>query len=287
LTKSAIRKTLQGEVINELEYTIKSKAEEEEEEERVFLVSTGPLKGGDNVSGAVVVWHDITGRKRLEELRNKLLRDLAHQLKTPLAVVEMSATLIRDEVNPNALILATEPFEMISRNTSEMRNMITGILKLSHLESEGIKINKKPFDITTTIKTILERLRPLAENKKIKLALFADKELIITSDEEKMADVITNVVENAIKYTDEGTISISVQKNGQTNEIRVEDKGIGLTKEQMEHIFQKFYKVDASSKGTGLGLTICKETIRLLGGDITVESKGLNKGSTFTISLPR
>ncbi len=129
-------------------------------------------------------------------------------------------------------------------------------------------------------------LKPLAEKKRLKVIVEKPKKLEIASDRDMVVEAFTNLFENAIKYTASGEILIKAMKKDSDVEISVKDTGTGLTKDQLEKLFTRFYKVDASVPGTGLGLSIAKENIKLLGGEITAKSKGLGKGSIFTMTLP-
>jgi PAS domain S-box-containing protein len=275
-------RALQGEVVKDMEQAYR----DSHGEEHVTLSSAAPIRVKGKISGAVVVWHDITERKRAEELRDRLIRDLSHQLKTPLSVIEMAADLL-SKGDVGQVGRDEESIEMISRNTIEMKKLVSNILRLSSLESGKIQAENAGFDLAQTGRDVIAQLKPLADEKGLRLTLSAPEQLELESDEGKLKESLRNLVENAIKYTETGGIDVSVADRGDRFEAEVRDTGIGLTREQLKNLFTRFYKVDASVPGTGLGLNIARESMKLLGGTVSAESKGLGKGSIFKLTLPK
>jgi PAS domain S-box-containing protein len=275
-------RALQGEVVKDMEQAYR----DSHGEEHVTLSSAAPIRVKGKISGAVVVWHDITERKRAEELRDRLIRDLSHQLKTPLSVIEMAADLL-SKGDSGQVGRDEESIEMISRNTIEMKKLVSNILRLSSLESGKIQVENAGFDLAQTVREVIAQLKPLADEKGLRLTLSAPEKLELESDEGKLKESLRNLVENAIKYTEKGGIDVLALDRGDRFEVEVRDTGIGLTREQLKNLFTRFYKVDASVPGTGLGLNIARESMKLLGGTVSAESKGLGKGSIFKLTIPK
>ncbi len=233
----------------------------------------------------ITIVRDVTERRELEDLRSRLLRDLAHQLKTPLSVIEMASDVLKKDMEDYDEA-ETESLDMISRNTVEMRDLVSKILKLSSLESGRIKVNREKFDLVEAVKEVTVDMRLLADEKKLKLKVKTPTHLTAYSDPKKIEDAVGNLVENAIKYTDNGTVTVTVEKDNGDAVVTVKDTGIGLTRQDLKQVFTRFYKADASVPGTGLGLNIVAEDMRLLGGSVEAESRGPGEGSVFKIRFP-
>ena len=239
------------------------------------------------VVGASGIVRDTTEAKHLEVLRKKLLEDLSHQLKTPLNIIEMASGLLGREVDSRRR--SKEIFEMLGmivRNTKEMRNIVSNILELSILESGDVKITKKKFDMVSTVSEVVKRMRPLADAKKLSMRVSSPRRLTLKSDEKRVSDTLSILLENAIKYTASGGVAVTLTKSKRYANLSVSDTGRGLTETQLELVFKRFYKVDASIPGVGLGLNIARETMKLLDGEITASSLGPGKGSVFNLKIP-
>ena len=199
---------------------------------------------------------------------------------------------------------------MTSRNTERLNTLIGQLLQFSKIESKRLKVNKKLISLQELCDRVLDRLKPQTLEKKITLKRYYRKPIPrIYADPDKIDELLTNLLGNAIKFTPEGgKISLSmdimtsskipwmgeskaskkVEKSGNFVKISVSDTGIGIKPEDLEHIFDRFYRVDQSEHtvaGTGLGLTISKEIVQLHGGKIWAESEH-QKGSTFNFVLP-
>jgi len=225
----------------------------------------------------------------MEELRNKLLRDLSHQLKTPASIIEMSANMLSEKLCESGVFCdeaTNKSLKRILNNSVEMRELVSSILQLSSIEVGKSKIEKTEFDLVQVVSQVVESMHSLTIEKDIKLEFDSPEKLRISSDVKRVATVASILIENAIKYTNEGGVKVSLKRINGDLELAVKDSGKGLSKEQLKLIFMKFYQTDPSIPGVGLGLNIAKETISLLGGKITAESEGLGKGSVFKITLP-
>jgi len=151
-------------------------------------------------------------------------------------------------------------------------------------------VRPKPFAIKATIKTIMERLEPIVKEKRIKMNQKLPHDLLhIDSDENRVHQILQNLIGNAVKFTQEGVVNVSARTDEENIHVEISDTGIGISGKDLPHIFDEFRQVDGTSsrlyEGTGLGLSIAYKTARMLGGDISVKST-LGKGSTFILSLP-
>jgi two-component system phosphate regulon sensor histidine kinase PhoR len=183
--------------------------------------------------------------------------------------------------------------ETIQRQANLLERLVENILELSRLDSDMQIFEREPIDLVALSRQITGELEPLTRKKGLQLNFNSPKApVIIDADPDQLERVIRNLVDNAIKYTKEGsiTVSLSIDKNKHLSEqaiLQISDTGIGLSKEQISKLFERFYRADPSHNipGTGLGLSIAKEITKKHNGDIEVESE-LGRGSTFTVYLP-
>jgi len=220
-----------------------------------------------------------------EVLKNDFISNVSHEIKTPLAVIQNYAKALQNgnlsdekrEDYLNGLII----------NTQKLSNLITNVLKLNKLENQQIVPEIEEFDLAELIRCCVLAYENLIENKNLDLVCDID-EVKIVSSATLLEIVFNNLISNAIKFTDEGKICISLKEKNDNIIVKVEDTGCGITKEVGAHIFDKFYQGDSShsSEGNGLGLSLVKKVIDLIGGEISVKSE-VGKGSTFTIKLKK
>lgn len=244
---------------------------------------------------------DTTAKKKLEEelkeisrLKSELLSRTSHELKTPLVSIKGYADLLLSQHYEMLDIYTVSVLHEIKQGCYRLESLIKDLIETSKLESDEIELNKSEDDLAFLVKFCIRDLKGLLENRKHKLILDIHDKLITLFEKERIYEVITNLLSNAIKYTPRnGIISIKSEIKENTYIISIEDNGIGLSDDEKFKIFKKFGKVerygkglDVVSEGSGLGLYISKKIIELHGGNIWVESKGRDKGSTFHFSLP-
>jgi len=232
-------------------------------------------------------------RIRIEEanrLKSEFLSNMSHELRTPLnSVMALSRVLIMQAKNKLSEDEANY-LQIIERNGKNLLSLINDILDLSKIEAGKMDISPKLFSIRSTIETIIERLELLAEDKGLKINLIIPDDLpMIESDESRIHQILQNLIGNAVKFTEKGEVTVSVNFDIEKINIEIIDSGIGISKKDLPHIFEEFRQVDGSSsrryEGTGLGLAIVYKAAKMLGGNISVRSEpGL--GSTFTLNLP-
>ncbi|HPD96829.1 MAG TPA: response regulator [Synergistales bacterium] len=231
-------------------------------------------------------------RKMIEEanrLKSEFLSNMSHELRTPLnSILALSRVLQRrggQKEEDEAKYL-----DVIERNGRQLLDLINDILDLSKIESGRVEIRPSLFSLSDTVISLLETLRPVAIEKEIFLEADIPKDLpLVKTDDSRLRQILRNLLDNAVKFTPEGGVAISVRNEGGEFVIRVKDTGIGIPKEELPFIFDEFRQVDGSSsrqfEGTGLGLAIAKKSAWLLAGRLTAESRE-GEGSTFTLSIP-
>jgi len=228
--------------------------------------------------------------EEVSRLKSAFLSNMSHELRTPLnAVLVLSQALTLqagERLSPEELGY----LEIIERNGKNLLTLINDLLDLAKIEAGRIAVYPAPFAPSQTLENLTAGLAPLAGKKNITLRLDAPPDLpTLESDEIRVNQILQNLVGNAVKFTDQGGVTVSAESDGQTLSVRVADTGIGIAPEDLPHIFEEFRQVNGSAsrrhEGTGLGLAIARKSARLLGGDITVESTP-GQGSVFTLILP-
>ena len=231
---------------------------------------------------------DRTESKRLEETRRDFVANISHELKTPIGAIGLLAEALQDATDDPELVKKFAG--NLYRESRRLAHLVQDIIQLSRLQSAETVTNANLIDLAGVISEAVERNLVIAENKHIKLAASAPAGIQVFGDHEQLAVAIKNLIENAITYSDEGKqVGIGLRKKHGVAAIAVTDNGIGMTPEQQERVFERFYRADASRSrqtgGTGLGLSIVKHVSASHLGDVQVFSKP-GVGSTFTLRLP-
>ncbi|MBD3178625.1 MAG: response regulator [Candidatus Latescibacteria bacterium] len=240
--------------------------------------------------GAAVIFTDITGEKEAEKLKAEFHSMIAHEMRTPISVILGYANLILEGNAGDVSDMQQEFLQGISGNGEVLRKLVDDFLEVSRLENKFVNLDVASFDMVELIAKTVKGLRLLAENKDLKLEFNpAGESIMMNGDSDKLEHALINIIENAIKYTEEGGVTVECFGTGEGVEVRVSDTGIGMSEEEMETIFRSFERLEKAQKkkikGTGLGLAIVKEIINAHQGQIRVESRE-SKGSTFIIDLP-
>ncbi|MCM8767759.1 MAG: ATP-binding protein [Candidatus Omnitrophica bacterium] len=225
---------------------------------------------------------DISLSKEIDKIRKDFIVNISHELKTPMTVIKGYIETIEERVKDEEL---RNFVNIIKKQTDRLIKIVENIITLSKTELQ--KIELEDVDIKEEIKSIYELYKKKAEEKNIQFVLNISDVGLIKGDRFKLGQAIINLVDNAIKFTDKGKVEISVMRDEKYLIIKVEDTGIGIPKEELPKIFDKFYvgEKKKSKSGTGLGLSIVKNIIELHNGRIEVESN-LNQGTKFIIYLP-
>ncbi|MEY9092515.1 two-component system histidine kinase PnpS [Paenibacillus sp. RC84] len=265
--------------------------------ERILEINLSPISQADGEwSGALVVLHDITAMRRLERMRSEFVANVSHELKTPIAAVKgFSETLLAGALDDKE---TARSFLQIIFDESERLNRLVGdILELSKIESKRIPLQLSPTHLQSIIQKSLHMMEAEADKKKIALSMNVDEALFLEADEDRLRQILINLMANGINYTPEGgRVSVAAELAGSGTEgederirISIKDTGIGIPKKDLPRIFERFYRVDKarsrSSGGTGLGLSIVKHLVEMHHGTIRVESE-VGYGTEFIIELP-
>lgn len=227
--------------------------------------------------------------EKLQSVRSEFVANVSHELKTPLTSIRGFVETLRGGALEKREV-ADRFLKIIDIEAVRLQNLINDILVLSKIEKMEEDLNVAEFSLNTLAREVLEMLTPLAREKEIRMELCAPAEIKMTADEAKIRQLLMNLVSNAVRYNREAgsvTISLTCLPDGEIR-IAVEDTGIGMTQEDCERIFERFYCVDKGRSqkngGTGLGLSIVKHIANLYHGDVRVDSVP-GKGSTFTVTL--
>ena len=225
--------------------------------------------------------------KSLDKMKTDFMNIAAHELKTPLVPMVGYLSLINKE---NLSPEDREGLEIALRNMKRLQRLVSDILDIAKLESKVMKFNMEDIQLLEVAKDAVASAEPFAKERKIALEAKLPPELpLIRGDSGRLNQVMTNLLNNAIKFTDQGGVTVEVRLENGKVVASVRDTGIGMGENEIPKLFAKFYQTDASAKrkygGTGLGLAICKEIVHAHSGEIWVESK-LGHGSTFSFSLP-
>lgn len=254
--------------------------------ERNLRIRTADIINVREKIGTVAVVQDITDIKRLENMRTQFVANVSHELKTPLTSIKGFAETLRyvDDFKNKEKFL-----NIINDEADRLTRLINDTLTLSHIES-SIENKEEEIDVNFIIKDVCCLVKNSAEKKNIKVLTVGDKVPNLKGDNDRFKQMLINLVDNAIKYSDNnGIVKIGTKLENNNCIIWIEDKGVGISKEHIDRIFERFYRVDKARSraqgGTGLGLAIVKHIVMALNGNIRVESK-IGKGSKFILEIP-
>ncbi|MBP7055276.1 MAG: PAS domain S-box protein [Candidatus Omnitrophica bacterium] len=257
---------------------------------RIFEVSATPIFDNNNVTGSLVVIHDITQIRRLETMRSDFIANVSHELKTPLTSIKgFIETLLEgamDDKENNRNFLA-----IIQDHAERLDTLVSDLLSLSHLESKEISLEKEAVNLNRLVERVALGFESQLRGKAIEIKNELEGELFVKADKHRLEQVFTNLIDNGIKFNkNKGSIKIYCHDSKDKVKIFVEDSGIGIPAKDIPRIFERFYRVDKARSrelgGTGLGLSIVKHIVELHGGSVGVESVE-NSGSKFWLTLPK
>jgi len=227
--------------------------------------------------------------ENLDRARNEFVSNASHELKTPLSAIKvLTESLIHMEADDPSVY--NEFLNDINSEIDRLNTIISDLLTLVKIDTEEVQLDQEPVDLVKLVNNTLRRLQLLAQQKHITLESYYDDHLTVSGDSVKLQQVVSNIVDNAIKYTPEGgRVTVEVYENSGNAVVKVSDTGIGIPAKDLPHIFDRFFRVDKARSratgGTGLGLSIAHKIILLHGGNIRVVSEE-GKGSIFYIELP-
>jgi two-component system, OmpR family, phosphate regulon sensor histidine kinase PhoR len=256
---------------------------------RVIMARAAPVTSADR-HGAVLVLHDITDLKRADRVRRDFVANVSHELRTPLTAIRgyVEALLEPDTSHDDSRRF----LEVLLRHTLRMDRLVTDLLRLARLDAGHEVIDTTRCDIEAVLQTVVADLRPALEVRRQQVtATLAPDAQAVLADSAKLQDALRNLVANASTYTPEGTeIRVTTSRAGETSvAIAIEDEGPGIPEDDLQRVFERFYRVDKSRArdpgGTGLGLSIVKHLVELHGGSVRAENLERG-GARFVVTLP-
>lgn len=258
-------------------------------DERIFEVHTVPLLEGTACIGALLVLHDITRLRQLENIRRDFVANVSHELRTPLTSIKGMAETLREgalEDKNNRMDFV----QSIERQSDQMIALVKDLLDLAAIESGKSAPKLEPLELAGLIKDAVSEVKRLADKRKISIRVDIGKDNPqVMADRDQIRQVLINLLDNAIKFNkDGGAIIVFVRPEGAYLWISVEDTGVGIPSQDLARVSERFYRVDKARSrdmgGTGLGLSIVKHIVEAHGGTMRIQSD-LGKGSTFSFSL--
>jgi nitrogen-specific signal transduction histidine kinase len=234
---------------------------------------------------------EIERHIRLEKLKDDLINTVSHELRTPLSITKEAISLVLEQVPGQINDQQAEILGIAKNNVERLARIINSLLDVSKIESGKVKIRREDFDLGGLVRLTAAAFEAKARDKRIRLNVRLPGDTVTAyADEDKVSQILMNLVDNAVKFTAHGSVEISVEDLGAAVECRVRDTGVGIAPHELTKVFDKFTqfgrKDGPGEKGTGLGLSIVKGLVELHQGDIHIESE-LGRGTTATFSLPQ
>ena len=258
--------------------------------QRYCVVRVSPLmyRGENALSGFLAIFHDITQLKKLEQVRKDFVANISHEIKTPITAIQGFAdTLLEGAMNDKDH--AATFLQTIKANSQRINNLVDDLMVISKIELGVDKVDKTPINFDEVADAVLEVLRGKAEQKNILLKKTNSADVgTILADRNRVIQILTNLVDNAIKFTDTGSVSFGLAKGNERLFLYVEDTGIGIQDKHLSRLGERFYRVDPGRSrhmgGTGLGLAIVKHLVKAHGWDMRIESTA-GKGTKVIIFI--
>jgi two-component system, OmpR family, phosphate regulon sensor histidine kinase PhoR len=254
-----------------------------------FAITVASVRAGDTI-GAVVVLHDITELRKLERVRRDFVANVSHEFRTPLTAIQgFAETLLAGAIDDPQN--RTRFLEIILEHSRRLARLTEDLLVLSKMDAERLELEIRRLSVSQLIESCLETAQRRAAEKDLEISVNAPQRLPdIAGDRRRLAEVLQNLLDNAIQYTlPGGQIMLSAETSGDEVVLTVSDTGIGIPQADQPRIFERFYRVDAARSreagGTGLGLAIAKHLVEVHGGRLWVESE-VGQGSQFHFSVP-
>ena len=278
-----VRSSSLGDVVRKVRASRAEASEETAVGERDYFCNIAYLAAGDRL---VVTLHDITEFRALEKIKKDFVVNVSHELKTPLTAIKGFV----ETMEPNAEEENRPYLEIVRRNTDRLIAIVEDLLTLSQLEDRGMKVEKTEVHVRSLAENILGLFEKRAREKGLTLSLEASPDLpSIQADSLQVEGLLLNLVDNAVKYTDKGSVTVRLTTKDGRFHIEVMDTGLGIDSGHLPHVFERFYVADKSRSkklgGTGLGLSIVKHIVLAHQGTVSVKSR-LGEGTTVTVLLP-
>lgn len=257
---------------------------------RYYQVESSPVFSDHEkliFDGTIVLFTDVSKMKEIEDMQKQFLSDVSHELKTPMSAIIGSVEILKRDGMESPEIF-NEFMDILLKESYRMQNIINDILELSRLDQTKVSLDYQELDVKAVVKESMDLFEPLAKEKHLSLIYHNQIKEPLILDYSTIKMILSNFISNAIKYSNEGIITIKTKKADDTFILSVQDEGIGIPKNKLNYIYDRFYQVDKSRSSkisTGLGLSIVKKIVELNQGTIDVESSA-GIGSTFTVKLP-
>lgn len=260
--------------------------------ERHIEVSAVPIKRDDDkMTGAVVLFHDITELKRLDQIRRDFVANVSHELRTPLSILRGYIEMLLDEPETSRKEL-TRILSIMERHSKRLRQLVDDLLSLAQLESSHAKLELSVVRVDELFNNVVRDLKEKLAAKNLKVTVDLPPEILtLRADATRLGEVLHNLLDNAMKFSREnGQIQLRATRRGSDTVLSVVDNGLGISKEHLPRIFERFYRADKARSrelgGTGLGLAIVKHIVQLHNGHVEAESEP-GHGTTICVVLPR
>lgn len=257
---------------------------------RYYQVESSPVFSDHEkliFDGTIVLFTDVSKMKEIEDMQKQFLSDVSHELKTPMSAIIGSVEILKRDGMESPEIF-NEFMDILLKESYRMQNIINDILELSRLDQTKVSLDYQELDVKAVVKESMDLFEPLAKEKHLSLIYHNQIKEPLILDYSTVKTILSNFISNAIKYSNEGVITIKTKKEDDTFILSVQDEGIGIPKNKLNYIYDRFYQVDKSRSSkisTGLGLSIVKKIVELNQGTIDVESS-VGIGSTFIVKLP-
>ncbi|MBG6226415.1 two-component system sensor histidine kinase SenX3 [Arthrobacter sp. CAN_A2] len=236
----------------------------------------------------LILADDRTEITRTEEIRNDFVANVSHELKTPVGAISLLAEAIDDAAEDEVAVRRFA--QRMHKESGRLSALVQDIIELSRLQGADVVRRGKPVDINSVVAEAVDRNKLPAESKQIEIVVGGSVSAPVHGDRDLLMTAFRNLIDNAIRYSPEGTrVGVGLRSRDGLAQVSVTDQGVGITPEEQERVFERFYRIDAARSrqtgGTGLGLSIVKHVVSNHGGEVTVWSQP-GQGSTFTVRLP-
>jgi PAS domain S-box-containing protein len=249
-----------------------------------------PMVEDGQTAGAVITFRDVTLRREVDRMKDEFVSVVSHELRTPLTSIRGTLGLLSAGKGGELSPVGARMLEIAVQNTDRLIRLINDILDLERIESGKETMDMAPLSAAELVRHVADVMHPVADRAGVRLEVRAERDVSLVADGDRLLQVLTNLVSNAVKFSDPGgAVVVSVELDDEGAVFRVADQGRGIPPEKLESIFGRFQQVDSSDSrqkgGTGLGLAICRSIVQQHGGRIWAESEP-GEGSTFVFTVP-